>query len=183
MLIYIILEIGGIKLNIKTLESERLILKPLSFDELMHINNNQMNTVEISIELDSIPDSIKSAISKKIEKMRTVNINLHEWYTYWLIIYKNNEKGIGFIGFKGIPDINGYSEVGYNISPKYRKKRLMSEALKVLLEWASTYKECSGITAKKVLKTNVGSNKVLNSCNFKLVNYNEQEHNYLLKFE
>ena len=111
-------------MNIKTLESERLILKPLSFDELMHINNNQMNNVEISIELDAISDSIRSAISKKLEKIRNVNINLHEWYTYWLIIDKNNKKGIGFIGFKGIPDINGYSEVGYNISPNYRKKDL-----------------------------------------------------------
>jgi len=59
----------------------------------------------------------------------------------------------------------------------------MSEALKVLLEWASTFKECNGITAKKVLKTNIGSNKVLNNCNFKLIDFSEEENNYLLKFK
>jgi len=170
-------------LNTRILESERLILKPLSFNELVHINNNEINNLEISIELDAIPDSVSSAISKKLRKMKNVNSKIHYWYTYWLIIDKNTEKGIGFIGFKGVPDINGYSEVGYNISPNYRKKGFMKEALKLLLKWTSTYKECNGITAKKVLKTNVGSNKVLNSCNFKLVNYNEQENNYLLKFE
>ena len=36
--------------------------------------------------------------------MKKVNEDVHEWYTYWLIIDKDNEKGIGFIGFKGLPD-------------------------------------------------------------------------------
>ena len=77
--------------------------------------------------------------------------------------------------------INGYSEVGYSISPNYRKKRLMTEALETLVKWAYGFQGSKGITAK-VLKTNVGSIKVLNNCNFVLVSSTGQEHIYLINF-
>ncbi|BCZ47213.1 N-acetyltransferase [Clostridium gelidum] len=165
----------------RILESERLLLKPLSFNELLHINNNEIDTVEILIELEAMLDFVKLAISKKIEKMQKVSEDVHEWYTYWLIIDKDNQKGIGFIGFKGLPDENGYSEVGYSISSNYRKKRLMTEALETLAKWAYGFQDSKGIVAK-VLKTNIGSSKVLNNCNFKLVSSIGQDDNYILKF-
>jgi len=165
----------------KFLESERLFLKQLSFRELQYINNNEIDKVQTSIELESILDSVKLAISKKLMKIQNLNEDIHEWYTYWLIINKENQKGVGFIGFKGVPDINGYSEVGYIISPNYRKKRFMTEALETLRNWAYGFQGSKGITAK-VLKTNIGSIKVLNNCNFKLVSSTGQEHNYIIKF-
>ena len=163
------------------LKSERLLLKPLSFDELQYINNNEIDNVETPIELESILDSIKLAISKKLMKMQNLTEDIHQWYTYWLIINKENQKGVGFIGFKGLPDIDGYSEVGYSISSNYRKKRFMTEALATLVKWAYGFQDSKGIVAK-VLKTNIGSIKVLNNCNFKLVSSTEQEHNYIIKF-
>lgn len=172
---------GGVRVGKKFLESERLFLKPLSFQELQYINNNEIDKVETPIELESILDSVKLAISKKLMKMQNLNEDIHEWYTYWLIINKENQKGIGFIGFKGVPDVNGYLEVGYSISPNYRKKRLMTEALETSINWACEFQEAKVITAK-VLKMNVGSIKVLNNCNFKLVSSTEQEHNYIIKF-
>jgi len=165
----------------KCLESERLLLKPLSFEELQYINNNEINNMETLIELGSVLDSVKVAISKKIIKMQNLNEDFHEWYTYWLIINKEELKGVGFIGFKGLPDANGYSEVGYSISSNYRKKGFMTEALETLINWAYGFQYSKGITAK-VLKTNIGSIKVLTNCNFKLVSSTKQEHNYAIKF-
>jgi RimJ/RimL family protein N-acetyltransferase len=165
-------------LNSKYLESERLILKPLSLNELLHINKNDIS----NIELEAISDSVKLAISKKLNKMKNINKDVHEWYTYWLIINKDNEQGIGFIGFKGLPNENGYSEVGYSISPNYRKQRIMTEALKTLVVWAFEFEECKGINAK-VLKSNIGSHKVLNNCNFKINSSTEQENNYIFKLK
>ncbi len=168
----------------KYLESERLFLKPLSFQELQYININDIEKIKISIESESVLDSTKLAISKKLMKMQNINedINedIHEWYTYWLIINKEVQKGIGFIGFKGVPDVNGYSEVGYSISPNYRKKGFMTEALGTLISWACRTQGAKGITAK-VLKTNIGSIKVLNNCNFELDSTAGQEHNYIIK--
>ena len=165
----------------KFLESERLLLKPLSFKELKYINDDEINNVETIIELESVLDSVKLAISKKIMKMQNLNEAFHAWYTYWLIINKEEQKGVGFIGFKGLPDVDGYSEVGYSISSNYRKNGFMTEALKTLINWAYGFQCSKGITAT-VLKTNIGSIKVLTNCNFKLVSSTKQEHYYAIKF-
>lgn len=163
----------------KVLESERLRLKPLSFSELLNISKNE--NIETIIESEAISSSVKSAISKKLVKMKSINVDIHEWYTYWIIINKNNQAGIGFIGFKGFLNESGYLEVGYSISPNYRKRKLMTEALETLLKWAYGFKECKGIIAI-VLKTNLRSNKVLNNSNFKVHSSTDQENNYILEF-
>ena len=165
----------------QVLESARLILKPLSFNELSNINKNEMENIESIIELEAISDLVKLAILKKLKKMKNVSKDIHEWYTYWLIINKDNQKGIGFIGFKGFPIEDGYSEVGYSISPNYRNQRLMTEALETLVKWAYEFRECKGVIARG-LKTNIGSNKVLSNCNFKVNNSIDGENNYILKY-
>lgn len=167
----------------RVLESERLLLKPLSYKELSFINSNDIERIENLIESEAIFDFVKVAISKKLEKMKNIDEKDHEWYTYWLIIDKANQKGIGFIGFKGVPDENGFSEVGYSIASRYRKKGYMSEALSTLVNWASDFENCKGITAKRVLKENIGSNNVLNKCKFKLISSTSKENNYILEFE
>jgi ribosomal-protein-alanine N-acetyltransferase len=169
--------------NQEILESERLFLRPLMFDELLNIGecNDQINDSKPAIDLAAISDSVKSAIAKKLVKMKMTSEEVYEWYTYWLIIDKDTQMGIGFIGFKGIPDENGYSEVGYNISPGYRRKGLMTEALSILVEWAASNPSCKGITAT-VLKTNIGSHKVLNNCNFKISSSSEDTNEYILMY-
>lgn len=173
----------GIQLNRKMLESERLLLRPLSFDELSYIYESKIDRLDIFIEEEAIFDFVKIAISKKLEKMKKVNAESHDWFTYWLIIDKDSHRGIGFIGFKGIPDGEGYTEVGYSISTNYRKQGLMTEALSALSKWTYGFENCNGITASRVLKTNTGSNMVLSNCKFKLVNSNEEENYYVLKFD
>lgn len=162
-------------------ESDRLYLKPLSYDELMCINNNEFKKIQTLIEEEALTDIVKLAISKKINKMENIDEFLHQWFTYWLIIRKDNHNGIGFVGFKGVPDEKGYTEIGYSISTNYRNCGYMTEALKLLLNWASKYPTCKSITATKVLKTNTGSNKVLNKCQFELINSTDEFNNYLLK--
>ncbi len=169
-------------MNSKILESEKLLLKPLSINELSFINSNEIDKVGVLIEQEAIFDFVKLAISKKLEKMKKVDEEIHEWYTYWLIINKDNHEGVGFIGFKGVPDESGYSEVGYSISSNYRRKGLMSEALSLLISWASNFENCKGITAERVLKGNIGSNNVLRNCNFKLSSSSSEENSYIFKF-
>ncbi|MBU3156991.1 GNAT family N-acetyltransferase [Clostridium estertheticum] len=168
-------------MRMKVLESERLLLKPLSFNELLYINENQSDNIEISIDLESISHSVKFAVAKKLEKMKNISEDTQKWYTYWLIINKENQIGVGFIGFKGLVSENGYSEVGYSISPNYRRQRIMTEALETLIRWAYGFRECRGIIAK-VSKGNIGSNKILNNCNFRVNSSTEQEDNYILEF-
>lgn len=165
----------------KVLESERLLLKHLSLNDLVHIKENEIDNIEPRIDLEAISYSVKLAITKKLEKMKNISEDTQKWYTYWLIINKENQIGVGFIGFKGLLSENGYAEVGYSISPNYRRHRLMTEALETLIIWAHGFRECRGIIAR-VSKGNIGSNKILNNCNFKVDSSTEQEDNYILEF-
>lgn len=155
-----------------TIQTDRLRLRPLSLKELININIKNYDELKTKIEKESLISSTRNAIAKKIVKMENINKNLHVWYTYWLMINKDTGRGIGFVGFKGIPDEKGYVEVGYSISPLYRNKGLMTESLRAMIKWAGSEKICRGIIAY-ALKSNVASNKVLTNCGFKESSFDE----------
>ena len=113
--------------------------------------------------------------------MKDINENLHVWYTYWLIIDKDTMKGIGFVVYKGSQDEEGLIEIGYSISPIYRKRGLMTESLKAITEWTSAMSFCKGIRAA-ALKSNIGSNHVLCNCGFYLNQSDDYFNYYVLKF-
>lgn len=114
----------------------------MSFNELLNIHDNELAKIQTPIEQEALSDSVEIAISKKIDKMKGINEADHEWFTYWLIVHKDNHKGIGFIGFKRKPDGNGYSEIGYSISSNYRMQGLMTETLSLMIGWASKLPAC-----------------------------------------
>jgi ribosomal-protein-alanine N-acetyltransferase len=98
------------------LKSERLLIRPLSIKELFCIKNNNVDALKTTVWPGTLSDVVLSAITKKIDKMQNIKEKFHKWYTYWIIINKENRNGIGFVGLKGINE-NGYTEIGYNISP------------------------------------------------------------------
>ena len=163
------------------LESERLFLRSLSIDELMNIENNKAGLLETGVLPEALSDIVLSAITKKIEKMKDIEEKFYDLYTYWLIVDKKSGNGIGFAGFKGINE-DGLTDVGYSISPDHRKKGLMTEALKALLNWAAGNKSLRGITAT-VNKTNIGSIKVIRNCNFTLTGSSDNEYFYCFEFK
>lgn len=52
----------------RVLESERLLLKALSYKELSYIRDNEIERIESLIEPEAIFDFVIQAISKKLEK-------------------------------------------------------------------------------------------------------------------
>lgn len=167
--------------NMDVLESERLLLRPLPINELLYIKDNKAHLLDVPVLPEALSDDVITAITKKTGKLKAVEEKLHVWYTYWLIIDKESGNGIGFVGFKGInPD--GYAEVGYSISPDFRRKGLMKEALNAFIGWASKNQKLRGITAA-VNKTNTGSIKVLQNCGFKLTGSSEQQAFYCLELK
>ncbi len=163
----------------RTLESERILLKPLSIRDLENIHTGRPDQIETIIDPAALSDAAMKAIAKKVELIRMADEENHDWYTYWLIAIKETGEGIGLIGFKGIPDESGYAEVGYGISPDYWNRGYTTEALKTLIRWAYGFPICKGITAN-ALKTNIGSIKVLEHCNFRKIGSTEQEYSYFL---
>ncbi|MHA8087093.1 GNAT family N-acetyltransferase [Aquirufa sp. Wall-65K1] len=59
------------------------------------------------------------------------------WYTNWEIILTEKSCSIGGIGMAGLPNDQGFTEVGYCLDKKFRGHGYASEALQYLIQWAS----------------------------------------------
>ena len=152
------------------LVTPRLFLIPLSVSQLDKcLNNPESLEIELdfSIARGVIDTNVVRAINMKLAKMASVDVRNHDWLTYWLIVIKAGPVGAGLIGFKGYPDNEGKSEIGYGIDPAYRNKEYMTEALEALSKWAFSRPECRILTATTVI--NPASEKVLQKCGWQKV--------------
>jgi RimJ/RimL family protein N-acetyltransferase len=118
-----------------------------------------------------ITERVRHAIGRKIDKMRKVDVSQHNWFTYWLVVIRDENIGAGMLGFKGFPDENGSTEIGYGIDSAYQGKGYMSEAVQALIDWAFTYPFCKIITATEV--ENPASKRLLEKLGAQLVNASE----------
>ena len=118
--------------------------------------------------LDTIIDTnVTRAINMKLEKLTTVDAQFTEWITYWLIVIEAIPVGAGLIGFKGYPDIEGKTEIGYGIHSGYRNRGYMTEAVRALCTWAFANPDCKTLTARGVV--NPASERVLKKSGWRRV--------------
>jgi RimJ/RimL family protein N-acetyltransferase len=99
--------------------------------------------------------------------MRKAKVAQHEWFTYWLIVIKEESVGAGMLGFKGFPNEKGSTEIGYGLDPAYQGKGYMGEAVQALIDWAFTHPFCKVITATEV--ENPASKRLLERLGAQLV--------------
>jgi ribosomal-protein-alanine N-acetyltransferase len=78
----------------------------------------------------------------------------------WLIMHTADKVVFGSAGYKGKPNVNGMVEIGYGISPKYRRQGYTFEAAQALVNWAFAQPEVRYITAES-LTDNWGSIRIL----------------------
>jgi RimJ/RimL family protein N-acetyltransferase len=133
--------------------TERLALIPLSQLQLeicLFDLTAFENQIRLVVKRDFFTERVQRAIRMKVEKMRETDESRHAWLTYWLIVVKEVNIGAGMLGFKGYPDAEGSTEIGYGIAPAYQNKGYMSEAVQVLIDWAFTHPFCTTITATDV---------------------------------
>jgi ribosomal-protein-alanine N-acetyltransferase len=142
--------------------TSRLRLVALSITQLeRRLNNLPALEAELGFPISNkvIDANVTRAINLKLAKMATIDTQLHDWFTYWLIVIKDISIGVGLIGFKGSPNIQGETEIGYGIEESFRNLGYMTEAVKALSAWAFSHPECQAITATSV--SNPASAKVL----------------------
>jgi ribosomal-protein-alanine N-acetyltransferase len=152
----------------KPIHTERLLLIPLSLPQLeicLYSARTLAGSLGIPIVSQIFEGPAELAIKMKIAKMDAAPRTRHPWFTYWLIVIKEQKTGVGLVGFKGSPDESGV-EIGYGIYERYQRQGFMTEAVKALAAWAFNDPGCFTITATGVLKSNKGSQKVLNKAGF-----------------
>ena len=78
----------------------------------------------------------------------------------WLIMHTHERIVFGSAGFKGKPDDHGEIEIGYGISPRYRRQGYTFEATQALVDWAFAHPEVKQLNAE-CLPDNKGSKRIL----------------------
>jgi [ribosomal protein S5]-alanine N-acetyltransferase len=166
------------------LHTNRLDLLPLT---LAQLDTALLAIPQLAKDLDRqivsslVDDNAGIAVRMKISKMGSMPAEDHPWQTYWLLVLKVENIGIGLVGFKGKPDAGGEVEIGYGIDPGYQGKGYMTEAVAALVDWAFSHAECTTVTAQGVKPDNFASQKVLVKNGFTETDRNESGINFILQ--
>ena len=155
---------------IASLRTPRLHLVSLTFSQLQLCCTDLLALeaeLGLSISGDMLTKRVRRAIQMKMKKIAEPDETKHAWLTYWLIIVNDGNFGAGLVGFKSYPDENGSTEIGYGIDPAYQNKGYMTEAVKVLVDWALGHPFCKVVTATTV--ENPASRRLLEKLGARLV--------------
>lgn len=147
------------------METDRLKIIPLTQQQLKLLltdTNKLANELKVKYSGDIIKGHLKEVIQQQYNLIEKNKEN-YMWYTFWQIILKSENTIIGSFDFKGLPDNNGYVEIGYGINKLYENKGYMTEAINKLCEWALEQSNIKGIIAE-TSKDNIASQKVLTKC-------------------
>ena len=152
-----------------TIETERLVLvmlKPKQLKTLAIDVSKLEKEMECSYQGEEIDDVYKNILltleAKLIEES---NINLHLWYTFWLIIKKEDNVIVGTIDFKGEPNAKGEVEIGYGLGKQHEHHGYMTEAVQAFCKWGRDKKDIKYIIAETKID-NIASQRVLQRCGF-----------------
>lgn len=115
------------------LSSERLNFRKLSTEDAPEILKLRSNPETMKY----IPRPLATTIEEALEHIKIINDKIDENIDInWAITEKESDKCIGIIGFYRTQPENFRTELGYMIMPEYWGKGYVTEAVKVLLNYA-----------------------------------------------
>ncbi|MDO5843895.1 MAG: GNAT family N-acetyltransferase [Methanocorpusculum sp.] len=132
------------------IETERLRIEPLGFDEFAQLDGVDSNTREAMNGLYS----------------SRPNGSDFFWYSYWKISLKSDREHVGGFCFMSEPSPTGAVEIGYGIDEKYQGHGFMTEALSAIADFAKG--RGVKIMTAETEKDNSASQSVLKKCGFVL---------------
>ena len=145
------------ELQIKT---KRLLLTPMSENELEQ-------------RIQKMPEGeLRQAYTEMLEGCRREPEN-RLWYTAWRIQLKKDGTLLGDLCFKGAP-VKGTVEWGYGLEEAFWNQGYMTEAARVMLDWAFSQRDVYAVEAE-TLRENAASQRVLEKLEFKPLGINGEE--------
>jgi hypothetical protein len=107
------------------IETENLILRPLTYEQLVKYSNLD-NSLEEELNIEKSPRSISPELREALEdsiipSVRDLKKN-YLYYTLWTLILKEANKMVGDLCFQGEPNIDGEIEIGYGTYFEFRRK-------------------------------------------------------------
>jgi [ribosomal protein S5]-alanine N-acetyltransferase len=150
------------------IETERLILKPLTYSQLVKYIKCD-NSLETELKLNKSSRTIAPELKEAFEQTILPNVaNKRKNYLYstlWTAISKAENKMVGDLCIVGEPNANGEIEIGYGTYEEFQNKGFMTEVVLGILKWSKTQVKVKSIIASTD-KTNTASFKVLEKNGF-----------------
>ena len=173
----------GKKINM--IETERLILKPLTYSQLIkYIKADGSLEAELGLNDSSrtISQELKEALDNTIlSSVADTNKN-YLFSTLWTLILKEENKMVGDLCFMGEPNNEGEIEIGYGTYQEFRNRGFMAEAVSGIIEWAQKQPNVKSITADTE-KCNSASYSVLEKNSFNKSGETDTMYHWHLKFK
>ena len=154
------------------IETEHLILRPLTYEQLVKYSNLD-NSLEEELNLEKTPRGISPELREALDYGIIPNVADEQqnylFSTLWTIILKESNKMVGDVCFKGEPNIDGEIEISYGTHFEFRRKGYMTEAVGEMLKWAKIQSNVIKVLANTD-KNNLFSQRVLKNNGFSQVN-------------
>lgn len=164
------------------IETERLILKPLTYDQLIKYIKAD-NSLEIELKLNETSRTISTELKEAFEKTILPNVadrtKDYLFSTLWTAISKEANKMVGDICIVGEPNSSGEIEIGYGTYDEFQKKGFMTEAVGGMITWAKSQPKVFSIIASTD-KDNIASYTILKKNNFLKVSESETKYYWKL---
>ncbi len=158
------------------IETERLILRPLTYDQLLKYARED-NSLELEFCLNEnsrkISPELKEALEQTIIPEVANTFKNYLFSTLWSIISKTDNKLVGDLCFFGEPDSDGEIKIGYGTFEEFRNRGFMTEAIKGIIKWTETQPNVFSIAAS-IDKDNNASFKILEKNYFKKISETEK---------
>lgn len=165
------------------IETERLILIPLTYEQLLKYIRLD-NSLETELNLNETSRSISPELKDALEQTILPNVadtgKNYLFSTLWTIISKEENKMVGDLCFVGEPDKEGEVEIGYGIYEESRKRGFMTEAVGGIIKWTEEQPDIRSIIASTG-KSNIDSYSILERNNFVKSGETESLFNWELK--
>ncbi len=148
------------------LESERLLIRPYQLGDEQALFEMNSNPIVQKYTGDTLLHTVEDA------KNLLINVVFKDYkkhgYGRLAVIYKPDNKLIGFTGFKYLPEMNGETDLGYRFLPEYWKKGIATESAIMSLKYG--FENLGLKTIYAFAETdNIGSVKIIRKLGFALL--------------
>jgi RimJ/RimL family protein N-acetyltransferase len=165
------------------IETERLILKPLTYGQLVKYTKCD-NSLEEELNLNKTSRTISPELKEAFEQTILPNVadktKNYLYSTLWTAISKAENKMIGDLCIVGEPNADGAIEIGYGTYDEFQGKGFMTEIVSGIIMWSKNQPFVKSIIASTD-KTNIASFKVLQKNNFIKTGETEKLFNWKLE--
>ena len=165
------------------IETKRLVLKPLTYEQLIKYIRCD-NSLEQELNLHSSSRTISRELQEAFEQTILPNVadtsKNYLFSTLWTAISKADNRLVGDLCIVGEPNKNGEIEIGYGIYKEFQNRGLMTEIVQGMIGWMKSQPEVHSILASTE-KNNIASSRVLEKNGFELTGQSESLLNWKLE--